>query len=54
MTSDLLTVAEVAVALRVATATVRRHISSGDLKAVRVGRMWRIPSSEVDRIRDGR
>ncbi len=45
----LLTVAEVASAMRVSTMTVYRLIKQGSLPAVRVGRSYRVRSSEVDR-----
>ncbi len=40
---ELLTVPEVAKRLRVDATTVRRHISRGALRAVRVGAVWRVP-----------
>ncbi|WP_366146598.1 helix-turn-helix domain-containing protein [uncultured Pseudokineococcus sp.] len=40
---DLLTVAEVADALRVSRMTVYRLVHSGELPAVRVGRSYRVP-----------
>lgn len=43
----LLTVAEVAERLRVHPITVRRHIKSGRLQAVRVGRSVRVRASDV-------
>lgn len=44
----LLTVAEVAERLRVHPITVRRHIKSGRLRAVRVGRSVRVRESDVE------
>lgn len=44
----LLTVSEVAQRLRLHEMTVRRHIKSGRLRAVRAGRRIRIPEEEVD------
>jgi excisionase family DNA binding protein len=44
-----LTVAEVAGTLRVSTMTVYRLIKSGELRAVRVGRSYRLAEDEVDR-----
>ena len=54
MASDLsevrfLTVAEVAALLRVSSMTVYRLVHSGELPAVRFGRSYRIPESEVTR-----
>jgi len=43
-----LTVAEVADALRVSTMTVYRLIKSGDLRAVRVGKSYRLTDEDVD------
>ena len=45
----LLTVREVADALRVSSMTVYRMIKSRDLAAIRVGRGYRIRQSEVER-----
>jgi len=44
----LLTVTEVAAALRVSTMTVYRLIRSGDLPAFRVGRNYRIRREDLD------
>lgn len=30
--------------------TVRKRIQKGDLKAVKFGRTWRIPKSEIERL----
>jgi excisionase family DNA binding protein len=45
----LLTVAEVASVMRVSNMTVYRLIKSGELAALRVGKNYRIRSSDVDR-----
>ena len=45
----LLTVSEVASAMRVSNMTVYRLIKSGQLSAIRVGKNYRIRTSEVDR-----
>lgn len=45
----LLTVREVALAMRVSNMTVYRLIKSGELQAIRVGRNFRIRESDVDR-----
>ncbi len=42
------TVAEVAAILRVSSMTVYRLIQSGELRAVRVGRSYRITEIELD------
>ena len=31
--------------------TIKRHIYSGDIQAVKVGRQWRISETEVERIK---
>lgn len=45
----LLTVGEVARAMRVSTMTVYRLIKHGDLAAIRIGRGYRIRQSELER-----
>jgi excisionase family DNA binding protein len=45
----LLTVAEVAAAMRVSNMTVYRLIKGGDLAAIRVGKNYRIRESDVRR-----
>lgn len=47
----VLTVEEVASQLRVTTETVRRLIRAGTIKAFRVGRAIRIPTSSLDEFR---
>ncbi len=46
--TSLLTVAEVASAMRVSTMTVYRLIKSGELPAVRVGRSYRVRGSAIE------
>jgi excisionase family DNA binding protein len=46
---QLLTVGEVAHAMRVSNMTVYRMIKAGDLAAIRVGKNYRIPESDVRR-----
>ncbi len=41
---------EVAELLRVHRVTVTEWIRAGRIKAIRVGRLWRIPESEVRRL----
>lgn len=48
---DLITPDEMARALRVSGATVRNFIARGDVTASKVGRQWRIPRSELARLR---
>lgn len=47
---ELLTVQEVAQIMRVSPITIRRHIQSGELSAVRVGRQVRISKQAVNKI----
>jgi excisionase family DNA binding protein len=49
-TSDLLTVAEFAAALRVKPSCIRRWAREAKVTVVHVGRLVRIPVSEVTRI----
>jgi excisionase family DNA binding protein len=44
-----LTVAEVAEMLRVSNMTVYRLVNAGAMKAVRIGKSYRISETEVDR-----
>lgn len=48
MNAKLLTAGEVADLLRVSTMTVYRLIRGGELKAVRVGRSYRVRQDELD------
>lgn len=48
VSTQLLTAAEVADQLRVSTMTIYRLIRSGELKAVRVGRNYRVPVAELE------
>ena len=47
---DLLTVPEFALALRIQPSCVRRWIGARRIETVRIGRLVRIPSTEVNRI----
>ena len=49
-TSGLLTIPEFAAALRVRPSCVRRWISESKITIVHVGRLVRIPTSEIERI----
>jgi len=44
----MLTVAEVAEALRVSVRTVYNLLEAGALRGVRVGRAWRVPESALE------
>ena len=48
--SDCYTIAEMAQALGVSRLTISRRIQSGVITAVKVGRNWKIPKSELKRI----
>jgi excisionase family DNA binding protein len=45
---ELLLPAEVARILRVTLRTVERYCKQGKLRAVKVGRLWRIPRSSLE------
>jgi excisionase family DNA binding protein len=45
---ELLLPAEVARLLRVTVRTVERYCAQGKLRAVKVGRLWRIPRSSLE------
>lgn len=47
----LMTVTEVAAGLHVGRMTVNRMIHRRELRAARVGKLWRIPFSEYERVR---
>jgi excisionase family DNA binding protein len=50
---DVLTVTEAAARLRISRWTVYDAIRSGEIKAMRLGRLLRVPSSEVRRLLAG-
>lgn len=47
---ELMTVTEVAQVLRMSSQAIRDMLKRGEINAVRVGRQYRIPRSEVERI----
>ena len=47
MSENLVTVREAASFLRISARTVYRLIESGQLGAVRIGKQWRIPVSDL-------
>ncbi len=47
MAENLVTVREAANFLRISSRTVYRLIESGQLGAVRIGKQWRIPASDL-------
>gem|GEM_PF-635870 len=54
LTPVLLTVKEVASALRVHYRTAYRMVTSGELKAIKIGKQWRVPQSALlEFIEDG-
>ena len=54
MISTFYTVEEVAAALKVDERTVRSMITKGTLRAIRVGRQYRIPDTQLKEMVDGR
>ncbi len=48
--AELLSIKDVSEILKVPQTTVRRMLASGELKGVRVGRLWRIAQSEIDKL----
>jgi len=48
----LLRLEEVCTALSVGIWTVRKLIDEGKLRASKIGGQWRVPKSEVDRIKE--
>ncbi len=53
MQEQVYTIDEAAEALRVHPDTIRRMIRKGELRYSRVGRQYRIPQSEIDRLLHG-
>ncbi|WP_308491067.1 helix-turn-helix domain-containing protein [Microbacterium terrisoli] len=51
MNGQMVTAAELAGILRVATATIYRQANAGDIPGTRVGRVWRF---DVDRVKTAR
>jgi excisionase family DNA binding protein len=47
--TDYLTIAEVADEIREKPDTVRRRCKTGQIKAIKLGKSWRIPREELDR-----
>ena len=46
---DLLTIQQVVTQLKISDETIYRYIRLGKLRAIRVGGLWRIPESELER-----
>lgn len=51
---NMYTVKEVSNMLKLHIETIRRNIYKGEIKAVKIGREWRISESELKRIMEGR
>jgi len=51
---EYLTVRQVALRLQVHENTVLRWLQKGILKARRYGRLWRIPASELDEVKEAK
>ena len=52
MGKDILTVTEVAEYLKLSDKTIRRMISTGQLKASKVGGSWRIKEADIEKFLD--
>jgi excisionase family DNA binding protein len=48
-----LTIAETARELGITTKTLYLAIKTGDIRAFRIGRVWRVPIEEVTRVKSG-
>ncbi len=46
-TEALLTIEEVATRFKVTTKTVRQWLQRGQLKGIKVGKLWRVPTAEL-------
>jgi excisionase family DNA binding protein len=46
----MLTIEDVARELHISIMSVRRYIESGQIKAVKIGKVWRISQDELNRI----
>jgi excisionase family DNA binding protein len=51
--TPLMTLAEVAELLRVDVETVRRWCRTGEIQAVKVGRVWRVKRETIEAIMEG-
>ncbi len=49
----LLTPEEVAERLRLSVITVKKWLREGKLKGVKVGKLWRVPEEEVEKVIQG-
>ena len=47
---QMVTVTDAAIALRLSQGTIRNMIHSGELQASRLGKVFRIPATEIDRL----
>ena len=48
--SEFFSVKEFAAAMNVCEMTIQRKVKKGEIKAVKIGKAWRIPRSELDNI----
>lgn len=48
--TKVLTIEDVARQLHISIMSVRRYIESGQIKAVKIGKVWRISQEELNRI----
>ena len=49
MMGGVSTIQDAAKILKVSEGAMRRMVDGGELKGVRVGRLWHIPQTEIDR-----
>ncbi|HWQ17284.1 MAG TPA: IS607 family transposase [Sulfolobales archaeon] len=54
VTGKLYKTAEAAKALNISVSTVKKWVKEGKIKAIRVGKLWMIPESEIRRILSGK
>ena len=48
--NELLSIKDVSRVLKVSQVTIRRMLARGELKGAKIGRLWRIPQTEIDRL----
>ena len=48
----MLTIKEVANALKVHEMTILRHLNNNSIKGVKIGKSWRISEEELERIKE--
>lgn len=48
MDEEFFSIHEAAAMLKVADSTIRKNLSNGKLKGMKIGRIWRISKSDID------